>query len=212
MRDAAVECLEEVYRVYGEQLIDIINRHSLRPAHVNAIYTRLQQLGADVAPTAAASTANDQSAAFSQQSKGKAGTAADDYDTATSAAAETSDQRHGSKQPAAAPAGHAARRQAQQQAAVEDSVSSMLEFSRSLGSAAAGGAAKSKRGGYKVRCMHSGWNRQNQSKNGSCNNNAFWTAAWATCPESAISIARLPVLHHCLQNPVVMCACRMGVA
>eukprot|EP00878_Enallax_costatus_P046280 GHUV01056061.1.p1 GENE.GHUV01056061.1~~GHUV01056061.1.p1 ORF type:complete len:248 (-),score=56.93 GHUV01056061.1:113-856(-) len=146
VRDAAVECLEEVYRVYGEQLIDIINRHSLRPAHMNAIYARLQQLGADVTPTAAASTANEQSAVVSQQSRGRGGAAADDYDTATSAIEEASELSYSG--PAAALAGHGARRQSQQQVAAEESVSSVLEPSRTLTSA--GVAAKAKRGGYKV--------------------------------------------------------------
>eukprot|EP00878_Enallax_costatus_P031208 GHUV01034104.1.p1 GENE.GHUV01034104.1~~GHUV01034104.1.p1 ORF type:complete len:529 (+),score=166.68 GHUV01034104.1:627-2213(+) len=145
VRDAAVECLEEVYRVYGEQLIDIINRHSLRPAHMNAIYARLQQLGADVTPTAAASTANEQSAVVSQQSRGRGGAAADDYDTATSAIEEASELSYSG--PAAALAGHGARRQSQQQVAAEESVSSVLEPSRTLTSA--GVAAKAKRGGYK---------------------------------------------------------------
>lgn len=50
VRDAAIECLEEVYRVYGEQLMDVLSTHQLRPAHLNLIYTRLAQLGADVTP------------------------------------------------------------------------------------------------------------------------------------------------------------------
>eukprot|EP00775_Hariotina_reticulata_P009313 gene9313-9478_t len=57
VRDAAIECLEEVYKVYGEHLIDIINSHALRPATLNAIYARLAQLGADVAPVGFSSTA-----------------------------------------------------------------------------------------------------------------------------------------------------------
>lgn len=57
MRDAAIECLEEVYKVYGEHLIDIINGHALRPATLNAIYARLAQMGADVAPVGFSSTA-----------------------------------------------------------------------------------------------------------------------------------------------------------
>ena len=43
MRDAAVECLEEVYAVVGEPLVDIIARHGLRPAQLREIYARLGQ-------------------------------------------------------------------------------------------------------------------------------------------------------------------------
>jgi len=48
VRDAAIECLEEVYRVYGEQLMDVLSSHQLRPAHLNLIYNRLAQMGAAV--------------------------------------------------------------------------------------------------------------------------------------------------------------------
>lgn len=51
VRDAAIECLEEVYKVYGEQLMDVLSSHQLRPAHLNLIYSRLAQLGAQVEPT-----------------------------------------------------------------------------------------------------------------------------------------------------------------
>lgn len=48
VRDAAIECLEEVYKVYGEQLMDVLNSHQLRQAHLNLIFSRLGQLGAAV--------------------------------------------------------------------------------------------------------------------------------------------------------------------
>lgn len=51
VRDAAIECLEEVFKVYGEQLMDVLSSHQLRPAHLNLIYSRLAQLGAQVEPT-----------------------------------------------------------------------------------------------------------------------------------------------------------------
>lgn len=51
VRDAAIECLEEVYKVYGEQLMDVLSSHQLRPAHLNLIYNRLAQLGAQVEHT-----------------------------------------------------------------------------------------------------------------------------------------------------------------
>lgn len=51
VRDAAIECLEEVYKVCGEQLMDVLSSHQLRPAHLNAIYGRLAQLGAHVEQT-----------------------------------------------------------------------------------------------------------------------------------------------------------------
>ncbi|KAI8476813.1 MAG: clasp N terminal-domain-containing protein [Monoraphidium minutum] len=43
VRDAAVECLEEVYRVVGEPLIDVVSQHGLRPAQLREIYARLGQ-------------------------------------------------------------------------------------------------------------------------------------------------------------------------
>jgi hypothetical protein len=51
VRDAAIECLEEVYKVYGEQLMDVLSSHQLRPAHLNLIYNRLGQMGAEVEQT-----------------------------------------------------------------------------------------------------------------------------------------------------------------
>lgn len=51
VRDAAIECLEEVYKVYGEQLMDVLSSHQLRPAHLNLIYNRLAQMGAEVEQT-----------------------------------------------------------------------------------------------------------------------------------------------------------------
>ena len=45
VRDAAIECLEEVYKVLGEQLVDIIGEHNLRPAHLREIYARISDLG-----------------------------------------------------------------------------------------------------------------------------------------------------------------------
>lgn len=51
VRDAAMECLEEVYKVYGEQLMDVLSAHELRPAQLNLIYNRLAQLGAHAEPT-----------------------------------------------------------------------------------------------------------------------------------------------------------------
>jgi hypothetical protein len=45
VRDAAIECLEEVYKVLGEQLVDIIGGHNLRPAHLREIYSRISDLG-----------------------------------------------------------------------------------------------------------------------------------------------------------------------
>jgi hypothetical protein len=51
VRDAAIECLEEVYKVYGEQLMDVLSSHELRAAHLNLIYSRLAQLGAHVEQT-----------------------------------------------------------------------------------------------------------------------------------------------------------------
>ncbi|KAF8062702.1 clasp1b [Scenedesmus sp. PABB004] len=101
VRDAAVECLEEVYKVYGEALVDIIGRHALRPAHLNAIYARLAQMGADVAPTPTASGggASDQASpphhaaggAAAKARRGSAGGAAayEDPDTACSGAPDT---------------------------------------------------------------------------------------------------------------------------
>lgn len=53
MRDASIECLEEVYKVIGEQLMDVLSSHQLRPAHLNLIYNRLAQLGASVEHTPA---------------------------------------------------------------------------------------------------------------------------------------------------------------
>lgn len=51
VRDAAIECLEEVYKVYGEQLMDVLSSHQLRPAHLNLVYNRLAQMGAEVEQT-----------------------------------------------------------------------------------------------------------------------------------------------------------------
>lgn len=41
MRDAAIECLEEIYPVTGEQLLDMISEHTLRPAMQREVYARL---------------------------------------------------------------------------------------------------------------------------------------------------------------------------
>jgi hypothetical protein len=84
VRDAAVECLEEVYRVYGEALVDVISSHALRPAHLNAIYSRLAQMGADVAAAAAAGQAAE---GEYSSSGGGAHAGHEDYDTASSDAA-----------------------------------------------------------------------------------------------------------------------------
>ncbi|GBF89721.1 hypothetical protein Rsub_02891 [Raphidocelis subcapitata] len=58
VRDAAIECLEEVYHVMGEPLIDVVSNHGLRPAQLREIYARLGQAGCEVpaSPTAAAAT------------------------------------------------------------------------------------------------------------------------------------------------------------
>ncbi len=40
----------------GGQLVDVLAPHNLRPAHLNAIYARLAQLGADVTPVASESS------------------------------------------------------------------------------------------------------------------------------------------------------------
>jgi hypothetical protein len=37
--------------VYGEQLMDVLSSHQLRPAHLNLIYNRLAQMGAEVEQT-----------------------------------------------------------------------------------------------------------------------------------------------------------------
>ena len=42
--------------MYGGQLVDVLAPHNLRPAHLNAIYARLAQLGADVTPVASESS------------------------------------------------------------------------------------------------------------------------------------------------------------
>jgi hypothetical protein len=43
VRDAAIECLEEVYQVVGEALIDAVSHHGLRPAQLREVYSRLGQ-------------------------------------------------------------------------------------------------------------------------------------------------------------------------
>lgn len=147
VRDAAIECLEEVYKVYGEQLIDIISRHNLRPAHLNSIFARLQQMGADVSPTLATSAATDHSPVMSKQhSKGmKASSIVEEYDTASSMPEEVCYQL--GYEPSVAANG--ARRQKQP---AEESSQSLLETSNSwTANAAPAASAKSKRGGYKVR-------------------------------------------------------------
>ncbi len=53
VRDAAVECLEEIYKVIGDQLVDMLSRHTLRPAQLKEIYARLAQHGAAVEASAA---------------------------------------------------------------------------------------------------------------------------------------------------------------
>jgi hypothetical protein len=172
VRDAAIECLEEVYKVCGEQLVDIISSHNLRPAHLNSIYTRLAQLGADVAPGPVPSGSmggayNDQSPTHSgrrqQNSSGgfrHAGSAygGEECDTATSGGAVCDNGGYGdqtnvqSVRSDASPqhGQQSARRQQQQRGvAAEASSASMLDgsSSRSWDTAA---AAKTKRGGYKV--------------------------------------------------------------
>ncbi|WIA41106.1 hypothetical protein OEZ86_004736 [Tetradesmus obliquus] len=169
VRDAAIECLEEVYKVCGEQLVDIISSHNLRPAHLNSIYTRLAQLGADVAPGPVPSGSmggqyNDQSPPHSgrqqQNSVGghrQAGGAygGEEHDTATSGGAVCDDGGYGdqadvqSVRSDASPQRAPARQQQVQHAvAAENSSRSMLDggSSKSWGPAAAG---KAKRGGYK---------------------------------------------------------------
>lgn len=37
--------------MYGEQLMDVLSSHQLRPAHLNLIYNRLAQMGAEVEQT-----------------------------------------------------------------------------------------------------------------------------------------------------------------
>jgi hypothetical protein len=41
VRDAAIECLEEVHKVLGAQLVDIIDEHKLRFVTIREIYARL---------------------------------------------------------------------------------------------------------------------------------------------------------------------------
>jgi hypothetical protein len=173
VRDAAIECLEEVYKVCGEQLVDIISSHNLRPAHLNSIYTRLAQLGADVVPGPVPSGSmggayNDQSPTHSgrrpQSSAGihrhaGGGYGGEEYDTATSIGAVCDDGGYADQADAQSvrseasppPVQYAARPQQKQQrvVAAEESSASMLDggSSRSWGNAA---AAKTKRGGYKV--------------------------------------------------------------
>ncbi|WIA20824.1 hypothetical protein OEZ85_005178 [Tetradesmus obliquus] len=164
VRDAAIECLEEVYKVCGEQLVDIISSHNLRPAHLNSIYTRLAQLGADVAPGPVPSGSmggqyNDQSPTPSgRQQQNSAGgykhAGGEEYDTATSGGAVCADD-YGDRadvqsvrsdaSPQRAPA---RQQQVQHAVAAENSSRSMLDggSSKSWGAAAAG---KAKRGGYK---------------------------------------------------------------
>lgn len=56
VRDAAVECLEEVYRVVGEPLIDVISHAGLRPAQLREIYARLGQTARAAAVPMSAAT------------------------------------------------------------------------------------------------------------------------------------------------------------
>jgi hypothetical protein len=173
VRDAAIECLEEVYKVCGEQLVDIISSHNLRPAHLNSIYTRLAQLGADVVPGPVPSGSmgggyNDQSPTHSsrrpQSSAGNYRHAGGGYgeqecDTATSGGAvcddggyvDQADLQSVRSDASPPPVQYAARPQQKQQrvvAAEESSVSTLDGgSSKSWGAAA---AAKPKRGGYKV--------------------------------------------------------------
>eukprot|EP00882_Tetradesmus_deserticola_P019224 GHRQ01020678.1.p1 GENE.GHRQ01020678.1~~GHRQ01020678.1.p1 ORF type:complete len:395 (+),score=156.04 GHRQ01020678.1:455-1639(+) len=170
VRDAAIECLEEVYKVCGEQLVDIISSHNLRPAHLNSIYTRLAQLGADVVPGPVPSGSmgggrSDQSPTPSgrrPQSSGGAWHAngacgKEEYDTATSGGAVCDDGGYGDQVDIQSQLSEASPEQVQHSApqrrqqhvmAAENSSASMLDggSSRSWGAAA---AAKSKRGGYK---------------------------------------------------------------
>lgn len=159
VRDAAVECLEEVYKVFGEQLVDFISRHNLRPAHLNSIYARLAQLGADVMPAPTASAGyTDQSPTPSgrkqQQQQHSSFLQQEEFDPASSGAfgdaAMVDQQETQSVHSEVSPTQvyHPAR----QQLAAEESSTGMLDggSSRLWGTAA---AAKSKRGGYKVSCQ-----------------------------------------------------------
>lgn len=171
----------------GEQLVDIISSHNLRPAHLNSIYTRLAQLGADVAPGPVPSGSmggqyNDQSPPHSgrqqQNSVGghrQAGGAygGEEHDTATSGGAVCDDGGYGdqadvqSVRSDASPQRAPARQQQVQHAvAAENSSRSMLDggSSKSWGPAAAG---KAKRGGYKVRGILLPYRRLSQQACGS---------------------------------------------
>jgi hypothetical protein len=81
VRDAAVECLEEVYQVVGEALIDAVSHHGLRPAQLREVYARLGQAArAAEVPVSAASGV----AASPGGGGGGGGGGGDCRDTATS--------------------------------------------------------------------------------------------------------------------------------
>jgi hypothetical protein len=170
VRDAAIECLEEVYRVLGEQLVDLLSTHNLRAAHLNAIYARLAQLGADVVAAPVASHASAGAAhgahggspyAAASHASAHHGGAGDDYDTASSGA------RGGMYASNSSSSGRASTAAPQRVLAAADAdlatvEESALDAGQSWGSnltataaaapAAAAAAPKAKRGGYKVRC------------------------------------------------------------
>lgn len=66
VRDAAGECVEELFKVIGPAVYDIISRHSVRPSLLRDLYERLKRVHLDD-PAAAQAAAEAADAAARDQ-------------------------------------------------------------------------------------------------------------------------------------------------